>query len=173
MNQLAKVKRPTGWTARELRTIYASKVLPWFQETGRTVSLRRGEILFREGEAPEGVYLLKAGRVELSIEASDGRSMTTRMVRRGQFFGLEALFANSGHDSTARALGAATVSFVPRAEFFAFLDANPDVGLRILLVLSEDLRSSYGMIRTTLDLRHERSARHAIAAPPAAVSLGA
>jgi CRP-like cAMP-binding protein len=171
MNQLARIKRPTGWTARELRTIYASKVLPWFQETGRAANLRRGEVLFHEGEQPEGVYLLKAGRVELSIESSDGRSLTTRMVRRGQFFGLEALFSNSEHDSTARALGAATVSFVPRAEFFAFLDANPDVGLRILHVLSEDLRSSYGMIRTTLDLRHERSARHAIPAPAPAAAI--
>ena len=170
MNQLARIKRPTGWTARELRTIYASKVLPWFQETGRSITLRRGDVLFHEGESPEGVYLLKAGRVELSMEASDGRSLTTRMVRRGQFFGLEALFANSAHDSTARALGAAAVAFVPRDAFFAFLDANPDVGLRILHVLSEDLRSSYGMIRTTLDLRHERSARHAMSAPAAAIA---
>lgn len=168
MNQLARMKRPTGLTARELRTIYASKVLPWFQETGRSITLRRGDVLFHEGDAPEGVYLLKAGRIELSMETHDGRSLTTRMVRRGQFFGLEALFAASEHDSTARALGAATVNFVPRQEFFAFLDANPDVGLRILHVLSEDLRTSYGMIRTTLDLRHERSARHGIPAQPAA-----
>jgi CRP/FNR family transcriptional regulator, polysaccharide utilization system transcription regulator len=160
MNQLARLKRPIGWTARDLRTIYASKVLPWFQESGRTMTLRRGEVLFHEGEAPEGVYLLKAGRVELSVESRDGRSLTTRMVRRGQFFGLEALFTNSEHDSTARATGPATVCYVPRLEFFAFLDANPDVGLRILHILSEDLRTSYGLIRSTLDLRHERSARH-------------
>lgn len=164
MNQPARIKRPIGWSARELRTIYASKVLPWFQNSGRSIVLRRGEVLFREGEIPEGVYLLKAGKVELSMEARDGRSLTTRMVRRGQFFGLESLFANSEHDSTARSLGAATVCYVPRLEFFAFLDANPDVGLRILHALSEDLRTSYGLIRTTLDLRHERSARHAMLA---------
>lgn len=170
MNQMARMKRPTGWTARELRTIYASKVLPWFQESGRSMSVRRGEVLFHEGDTPEGVYLLKAGRIELSMQARDGRSLTTRMVRRGQFFGLEALFANSEHDSTARAIGAATVCFVSRAEFFAFLDANPDVGLRILHVLSEDLRTSYGLIRTTLDLRHERSARHALHAQAIAIA---
>lgn len=170
MNQLARLKRPIGWSARELRTIYASKVLPWFQENGRTMALRRGEVLFHEGEIPEGVYLLKAGRVELSMESRDGRSLTTRLVRRGQFFGLEALFANSEHDSTARAIGAATVCYMPRLEFFAFLDANPDVGLRILHVLSEDLRTSYGLIRTTLDLRHERSARHGMLAHAGAVA---
>jgi CRP-like cAMP-binding protein len=92
------------------------------------------------------------------------------MVRRGQFFGLESLFASSAHDSTARSLGAATVCYVPRTEFFAFLDANPDVGLRILHALSEDLRTSYGMIRTTLDLRHERSARHGMPAHAGAVA---
>ena len=69
MNQVARIKRPIGWSARELRTVYASKVLPWFQENGRTLSLRRGEVLFHEGESPEGVYLLKAGRVELSMES--------------------------------------------------------------------------------------------------------
>jgi CRP-like cAMP-binding protein len=170
MNQLARMKRPTGWTARELRTIYASKVLPWFEQSGRTMTLRRGEILFHEGESPEGVYLLKAGRVELTMEARDGRSLTARMVRRGQFFGLEALFADSAHDSTARAVGPATVSYVPRADFFAFIAANPDVGLRILHVLSEDLRTSYGLIRTTLDLRHERSARHGMPAHAPAIA---
>lgn len=170
MNQLARTKRPTGLTARELRTIYASKVLPWFQESGRTMTLRRGEVLFREGEIPEGVYLLQAGRVELSMESRSGRSLTTRMVRRGQFFGLEALFANSEHDSTARALGPATVCYVSRLDFLGFLDANPDVGLRILHMLSEDLRTSYGLIRTTLDLRHERSARHGVLAHTAGVA---
>ena len=54
---------------------------------------------------------------------------------------------------------------MPRLEFMAYLDANPDVALRILYALSEDLRTSYGLIRTTLDLRHERSARHGIPAP--------
>ena len=168
MSQLTRMKRPSGWSARELRTIYAEKVLPWFEQCGRTITLRRGAVLFHEGELPEGVYLLKAGTVELSMEARDGRTITARTVRRGQFFGLEALFVSQPHDATARAVGAAAVCYVPRLEFFAFLDANPDVALRILHVLSEDLRTSYGMIRTTLVQRQERAARHAMLAPAAA-----
>lgn len=146
-------------SARELRNIHLTQLVPWLDQAGGSTLVRKGAVLFHEGELPEGLFYIKTGRVELTIGANGGRQMTTRIARRGQFLGLECLFANRPHEATARAIGPARVSFIPRAEFLAFLDENQDVQLRILHLLSEDVLSSYDMIRSTLELRHERTHR--------------
>lgn len=165
MLQPNRTRRSRTWSARELRGIHANQLVPWLEETGGMTLVRKGAVLFREGELPEGLFYVKTGRIELVIGSKDGRHMTTKIVRRGQLLGLECVFANRPHEATARATGPATVCFVPRTDFLAFLDANSEVQLRILHLLCEDVRSSYDLIRATLDLRHDRPPHTEVAIP--------
>lgn len=157
--QGVRAKRSAGWTARDLRAVQATKIVPWFESSGRAMSIRRGAVLFREGEYPEGIFYVRSGRIEVCLHSASGRCMRVMTAGRSHILGLEAVFSNQAHESTARSLGVATVYFVPRGEFFAFLEANPDVRLRMLHLLSEELIASYGLIRQTLDVRSERPLR--------------
>lgn len=155
--QVPMTRRGRAWNLKELRSVHATKVIPWFETTGRSFNVRKGAVLFREGEMPEGLFLVRSGSVETSVSAPDGRTLRTGVARRGHVLGLESLFTNSPHPVSAVTLGPATICFVARADFFAFVEADPDVRMRIIHYLSEEVSSSWGRIRTTLAWRHEKA----------------
>ena len=155
--QIPKTRKGNGWNLKELRSVHSTKVIPWFEATGRTLTVRTGTALFHDGEMPEGLFLVRSGSVEMTVSAHDGRKLKTGIARRGHVLGLESLFTNCPHPITAITVGPATVCFVPRADFFAFVEADPDVRMRLIHYLSEEVASSWGRIRTTLAWKHDRA----------------
>jgi CRP/FNR family transcriptional regulator, cyclic AMP receptor protein len=47
-------------------------------------------VLFVEGQAPRGVYLICSGRVKLSTTSRDGKTLILRIARAGEVLGLHA-----------------------------------------------------------------------------------
>jgi CRP-like cAMP-binding protein/Fe-S-cluster-containing dehydrogenase component/thioredoxin reductase len=89
--------------------------------------LRSGEYLFRAGDAPEGVHLIRRGTVKVSAQWS-GRDVVIEYAQAGGFVGERALLAP---DRRRTASAAATVPtetiFVPAKDFVALLSAHPEV----------------------------------------------
>ena len=48
-----------------------------------TTTYPTGAVLFAEGQAPRGVFIVRRGRVKLSICGSDGRTLILRIVDAG------------------------------------------------------------------------------------------
>ena len=62
------------------------------EQAALTTSYPTGAVLFAEGQTPRGVFIVRRGRVKLSICGSDGRTLILRIVewlpigrRRGGF----------------------------------------------------------------------------------------
>ena len=53
----------------------------------REVSLRRGRVLFLEGDRPDAVYLVCSGLVRIFVTELDGSETTVRLVGRGELLG--------------------------------------------------------------------------------------
>src|SRR5687768_5048837 len=51
---------------------------------------RRGTVLFAEGEAVRGVYILRTGSATISISSSEGRVVILRMAQPGDVLGLNS-----------------------------------------------------------------------------------
>jgi CRP-like cAMP-binding protein len=45
-----------------------------------TTTYPTGAVLFAEGQAPRGVFIVRRGRVKLSVCGSDGRTLILRIV---------------------------------------------------------------------------------------------
>jgi CRP/FNR family transcriptional regulator, cyclic AMP receptor protein len=54
---------------------------------GRKLSFRRGEVIFRQGDASDGVYLVTTGRVRLAVTTPAGRQATVALLGRNEVFG--------------------------------------------------------------------------------------
>ena len=87
----------------------------------------RGALLFVEGQAPRGVYILCSGRVKLSATSSDARVIITRIARAGEVLGLSATLSGGPYEVTAETLEPSQVNFVRAADFKRFLAATLDV----------------------------------------------
>src|ERR1035441_5987279 len=59
-----------------------------------TTTYPTGAVLFAEGQAPRGVFIVRRGRLKLSICGSDGRTLILRIVEAGAaLFALVAVMA--------------------------------------------------------------------------------
>ena len=120
------------------------------------IRLRSGEVLFREGEMPRGVYVLHSGTVKLLFAARNGNEKPLREAQPGQILGLSCVVTRRVHDCTATAAGPCEVAFVERDDFLRVLEESPAVWFSVLRVLSSEVNAVYA------DMRHlaSRDSRH-------------
>ena len=66
--------------------------------------LRRGEVLFHEGDSGDKLYIVLDGKVKLGRTSSDGRENLVAVMGPGEVFGEMALFDPSPRSTAATAV---------------------------------------------------------------------
>src|SRR4030088_2489147 len=66
--------------------------------------LRRGDVLFSEGEEPDELFVVVSGRIALANKAMGGRESVVALVEAGDLFGDVRCFVGLGRETVARAL---------------------------------------------------------------------
>lgn len=88
----------------------------------RAREVPRGEVLVREGQASDGLYLVLSG--EVAVEAK-GQVVAT--LREGQLFGEMSLLTRSPATATVRATRHTSVLRLPRQDFDLLILSHPQV----------------------------------------------
>jgi CRP/FNR family transcriptional regulator, dissimilatory nitrate respiration regulator len=109
-------------------------------------SVGRGGVIFREGEAARGLFVIGEGRVKLSRLSPSGREQVLHVEGAGASLGEVPVFDGGGYVATAVALTAARVLFVDRDALFALCRRRPDVALGVIAVLARRLRRFAALI---------------------------
>jgi CRP-like cAMP-binding protein len=102
--------------------------------------LQRGEIFFGPDDRSERLFLLQSGRVRIFRTIPDGREFTLAVVESGTVFGEMALTGQRLEGAYAQAMTPSQVSTMLRADLERLVLEKPEVGLRIMQLLSERLR---------------------------------
>src|ERR687883_1907121 len=68
------------------------------------VQLAEGEILYRQGDPGDDLYVVRAGAVELSVKDLTGQKIVLHEARVGELFGALALVENEPRHATAQAV---------------------------------------------------------------------
>ena len=97
---------------------------------------RPGEVIFREGDAPNGeAYLVHEGKVEIR-KRIDGEERTLRRLAKGDLLGEVALFRGGPHYATAVATDEVTVLVVPAARLESMVRAHPELAIALIRQLA-------------------------------------
>jgi len=107
----------------------------------------KGAILFVEGETPSGVFVLRSGRVKLSVSSADGKSIIIRRGEPGEVIGLPAAISGKPNELTAEALESLNCNFIPREPFLRFLRKHGEAALRVAEILSEIYLATLHQVR--------------------------
>jgi CRP-like cAMP-binding protein len=99
-------------------------------------------ILFKQDDPPVGVYILHQGQASLSMKSQEGRSILSVRALPGSLIGLPGVIGNQPYSLTAAARAGAQVSFVTSADFFALMQSDPQLSLKMLQVLAAEVRSA-------------------------------
>jgi CRP/FNR family transcriptional regulator len=113
-------------------------------------------VLFVEGQAPRGVYVICSGRVKLSTTSRDGKTLILRIAEPGEVLGLHATVSGKPYELTAETLQPCQLDFIRREDFLRFLQRHADACLNAAQHLSRNCQSAYEMIRS-LGLSHSVS----------------
>jgi CRP-like cAMP-binding protein len=114
-------------------------------------------VLFREGTAPDGVYLLHSGEVDLSFSAKPLLD-----AGPGEILGLTAVMSNRTHDSTATTRTECVTGFIETHRFLRLLDEQPSLWLAVLQRISANISACWDCMRalgTGQGANHRTAAR--------------
>jgi CRP/FNR family transcriptional regulator, cyclic AMP receptor protein len=110
-------------------------------------TLPAGAVLFVEGQSPRGMFILCAGRVNLSTTSRDGKILILRTAEAGEALGLSATISGLGYETTAETSTPSQVNFVERRYLLEMLESSSEVGLHTSQCLSRAFHAAYHDIR--------------------------
>ncbi|RED42706.1 CRP-like cAMP-binding protein [Winogradskyella eximia] len=108
--------------------------------------IKKGEILFREGESINGVYCVKDGVCKLSKLSANGKDQIVKLVVRGDLIGQRSLVTDEKSNLTAIALNDMEICFIPRNEIINDLTNNANFSLDMLQEMAKELRVADNII---------------------------
>lgn len=103
-------------------------------------SLRRGEVLFEEGEQGDRLFIITEGKVKLGHSSDDGRESLLAILGPGEIIGELTLFDPGPRSTTATAVSSASMLSLEHADLVAVLDTSPEVAKHMLRALAQRLR---------------------------------
>lgn len=106
------------------------------------ISCDEDRVLFHQGDAPTGLYILRRGETTLSMTSLTGELLMEILAPVGSLLGLPGLIGNEEYTLTATARKGAELCFVSRDEFTSLMQGNPQLSLKILRVLAAEVRSA-------------------------------
>ncbi|MGI9239763.1 MAG: cyclic nucleotide-binding domain-containing protein [Verrucomicrobiales bacterium] len=123
-----------------------------------------GEIVFEEGEVALEGFRIVSGKVEISVEATEG-TRSLAQLREGEIFGEMGLVAEKPRSATATALERTTLAVISAENFVeTVLKDERELG-RYVATLMERLRTTDALLEIALRQNQEKQR-------PAAVEQG-
>ena len=102
--------------------------------------IEQGQVFYTPGDRNEALFMLKRGRVRIYKVAPGGWEFTLAVVEAGTMFGEMALTAQRLREAYAEAAEPSDICMLKCEDLERLVRENPDVGLRMIRVLSERLR---------------------------------
>ena len=105
-----------------------------------TKRFNKGQVIFSEGDAGKGFFVISQGRVKIFKVSAEGKEHILHIYGPGQPFGEVPVFAGQKFPASAQALEKTTALFLPRSAIVDLVAANPSLALNMLAVMSQKLR---------------------------------
>lgn len=120
------------------------------------VLLRRGAVLFHQGDPSNGLYVLCSGLVTVGITDADGHALTLSVPEHGAPLGEMALVGSDPRSATITALEDASLLHLDTATILALLAQEPALAAQMIRFLSHRLRQANDALQTFAfeDLQH-------------------
>ncbi len=113
-------------------------------KTSKTI--KKGEILFKEGEHINGVFCIKDGICKVSKMSDNGRDQIINLIRKGDILGERSLINNEVSNLKAIAVNDMEVCFIPKEEIVRDLEKNPKFTMDILKNMASSLKNADNVI---------------------------
>ena len=121
----------------EIRTLDDLKV--FLAKNGELLKFNKDEVIYREGQYSNLVYLITKGAVKCHKLDEQGKELTTALYMEGDLFGYLSFTQNLPYQETATAIKDVILATISKNDLKNLLDSNHKVTLELIQSLSDDL----------------------------------
>ncbi|WP_299135167.1 Crp/Fnr family transcriptional regulator [uncultured Tenacibaculum sp.] len=108
--------------------------------------VKKGEVLFEEGEHINGVFCIKDGVCKVSKMSDNGRDQIVHLIKKGDLLGERSLINNETSNLKAIAVNDMEVCFIPKEEIIKDLEKNQNFTMEILKNMALSLKNADNVI---------------------------
>lgn len=108
--------------------------------------IKKGDVIFEEGDTLSGIFCVKDGICKLSKLSANGKDQIVKLVVKGDLMGQRSLIGNESANLTAMALNDMEVCFIPKSEIITDLQKNTSFSMELLQQMAHDLKESDNVI---------------------------
>ena len=109
------------------------------EEGGLGRVYENGEIIVRQGDVGDSMFVIQEGQVEV-LNESDGNEVRLRIAGEGEFMGEMAIFERIHRTATLRALGQVRVLTIDKKNFLRRIHEDPSLAFRLVKTMSARIR---------------------------------
>jgi CRP-like cAMP-binding protein len=120
---------------------------------------KKGEIIFREGAYPSGIYYMTSGKAKKYKIDREGKEQIIYVANTGELIGYHAILSEDRYPDSAAALEESTITFIPKDDFLLVLQQSDTLSKRLLKTLSHE----FAVLINGLTLFGQRSVRERLA----------
>jgi len=113
----------------------------------KNLKLKKGEVLFKEGEPVTGVYFVYSGSVKVYKKWDEDKELIIRFAKGGAMLGHRGLGSNLVYPISAAALEPSVVCFIDTKLFEATLKTNSEFTAQLIHFLVQELYESEKKMR--------------------------
>ena len=107
-----------------------------------SVTIKRGETIFEEGQHLDGIYCVRSGICKLTKLSDNGRQQIIKFVKTGDLLGQRTVISNDTVNLSATAVQDMEVCFIPKKEIQSAFSENAGFSSEIINVLCNDLKEA-------------------------------
>jgi CRP-like cAMP-binding protein len=122
-------------------------------------SLKRGEIIYHEGDLPTSLFFVESGLVGLFHISQSGKETFLRVFGKDSIFGHRSYFADSPYHANSVALENTDLVIIPKDQCQKICESRPDLLKEMTKMIARDL----GDAELRLSGRKDKSAPRRIA----------
>jgi CRP-like cAMP-binding protein len=105
-------------------------------------TVKKGETVFNEGDALNGIYCIKDGICKLSKLSDNGKDQIVKLVKKGELLGQRSLISEESTNLSAVAVEDMQVCFIPKQEILQFFNENNQFSLNMMKSFCGDLKDA-------------------------------
>jgi CRP-like cAMP-binding protein len=136
--RIAKATQPYLFQNSFILTNLPTEDLHVLEDNTKIEEGKRGDVLFRQGTFPNGVYWLLSGKIKIFQETSTGQKQTLYIYSDGDLIAYRQFMADEPHPVTTVLIEDSTFRFIPAEMFRGLLASSPFFSRNILTALARE-----------------------------------
>ena len=104
--------------------------------------VKKGDVIFEEGETINGIYCVKDGVCKLTKLSPNGKDHIVKLIKKGELLGQRSLISDEPVNLSAIALEDMEVCFIPKTEVMGFFDKNNQFSMNVMKTICGDLKEA-------------------------------